>query len=151
MTRIDVSAQTSAVAPSLSDPERFLPSPARPAGPERWIVDLAIGPFHHEAVLTVGPMWRSDTRSGRSIAWEPAVRDHDVLPYESLMPQVHGALVLEGQHLRLRAIYTPSGGWIGRLVDPILRPLARRSIRAFLRDVAHAMDSQVLATQVSEP
>lgn len=150
MTSIDASAQTAAAAPSLSEPERFLPGPARPAGPDRWIVDLAIGPFHHEAVLTVGPMWRSDTRCGRAIAWQPAVRDHDVLPYESLMPQVHGALVLEGQHLRLRATYTPSGGWIGRLIDPVLRPLARRSVHTFLREVVHAMDSQVPSTRMSE-
>lgn len=151
MTRIDVNAQTTTVAPSLSDPERFLPAPARPAGPDRWIVDLAIGPFHHEAVLTMGPMWRSDTRCGRSIAWEPAVRDHDVLPWESLMPQVHGALVLEDRQLRLRAIYTPSGGWIGRLVDPLLRPIARRSIRTFLREVVHVMDSQVPVTEAGKP
>ncbi len=151
MTRIDVSARTTAVAPSLSEPERFLPAPARPAGPDRWTVDLTIGPFHHEAVLTVGPMWRSDTRSGRAIAWEAAVRDHDALPYERLMPHVHGALVLEGQDLRLRAIYTPSGGWIGRLVDPVLRPIARRSVATFLREVARALDSQVPTTRASEP
>lgn len=150
MTRIDVHARTTSATPSLDDPEAFLPAPARPAGPDRWIVDLAIGPFRHEAVLTVGPVWRSDMRCGRAIAWEPAVRDHDVLPYESFMPHVHGALVLEGQHLRLRASYTPSGGWFGRIVDPILRPIARRSIRTFLREVEQTIDSQVPVTRSSD-
>lgn len=95
MTRIDVSARTTAATPSLSEPERFLPAPARPAGPDRWTSDLTIGPFHHEAVLTVGPMWRSGPRCGRAIAC--------------------------------------------------------RSIAAFLREVVHAIDSQVPTTTVSEP
>lgn len=143
MTRIDVSAHTSAATPSLSEPESFLPAPARPAGPDRWVVDLAVGPFHHEAVLTVGSLWRSEGRSGRPIAWEAARRDGDVLPYEAMMPVAHGMLVLDGQRLTLRATYTPAAGRAGRVVDPVLRPIARRSIAAFCRDVAHTIDTQV--------
>lgn len=143
MTRIDVSAQINAAAPSLSEPERFLPPPARPAGPDRWTADLAVGPFHHEAVLTVGPLWRSDGRAGRPIAWQPARRDGDLLPYESLMPVVHGMLVLDGHCLTLRAHYTPAAGRVGRLIDPILRPIARWSIAAFCRDVARTIEDRV--------
>lgn len=147
MTRIDVSAQIDAAAPSLSEPEGFLPAPGRPAGPDRWTVELAVGPFRHEAVLTVGPLWRSDGRTGRPIAWEPARLDRDLLPYESLMPVVHGMLVLEGQCLTLRAHYTPAAGRVGRLIDPILRPIARRSIAAFCRDVARTIEAGVPAAQ----
>lgn len=143
MTRIDVSAHLSAAAPSLSEPERFLPTPARPAGPDRWAVDLTFGPFHHEAVLTVGSLWRSEGRSGRPISWEPARRDADVVPYEAVMPVVHGMLVLDGQYLTLRANYTPAAGRVGRLIDPILRPIARRSIATFCRAVARTIDAQV--------
>lgn len=151
MTRIDVSAQTAAAVPSLSEPEAFLPPPARPAGPDRWTVDLAVGPFHHEAVLTVGPLWRAGGRSGRSIAWEPAKRDRDLLPYENVMPTVHGVLVLDGRQVSLRAHYTPSGGRAGRLIDPVLRPVARRSIAAFLRDVVDRIDAQVPTTTGGGP
>lgn len=146
MTRIDVSAQIAAVAPSLGEPEWFLPAPGRPAGPDRWTVDLAVGPFHHEAVLTIGPLWRSDGRTGRPIAWQPARRDGDLLPYEALMPKVHGMLVLDGQRLALRAHYTPAAGRLGRLIDPVLRPIARRSIDAFCRQVARTIDARVPVT-----
>ncbi len=146
MTRIDVSAPITAAAASLSEPEQFLPAPGRPAGPDRWTVDLAVGPFHHEATLTVGSLWRSEDRAGRPIAWEPARRDRDLLPYEAVMPVVHGMLVLEGTRLVLRAHYTPSAGRVGRLIDPFLRPIARRSIAAFCRDVARQIDAQVLTT-----
>ncbi len=150
MTRIDVSAPIAAAAASLREPEQFLPAPARPAGPDRWVVDLAVGPFHHEAVLTVGSLWRSEGRSGRPVAWEPARRDGDVLPYEAMMPVVHGMLLLDGRRLSLRAHYTPGAGRAGRLIDPILRPIARRSIAAFCRDVARTMDAHVPTTAGGE-
>lgn len=151
MTRIDVSAPITAAAPSLSEPEGFLPAPRRPAGPDRWTVDLAVGPFHHEAVLTVGPLWRSDGRTGRPIGWEPARRDGDLLPYETVMPVVHGMLVLDGARLVLRVHYTPAAGRAGRLLDPFLRPIARRSIAAFCRDVARTINAHAPTTSGGGP
>ena len=143
MTRIDVTATVPAATASLDDPEQFLPAPARPAGPGRFVVDFAVGPFHHEGIVTLGPTWRTDGRAGRSVAWTPAVGEQDALPYESLMPDVQGALVLEGDVLALRVTYTPAGGVVGRVVDPVLRPMARRSVGRFLRDVAARMGAEV--------
>lgn len=139
MSRIDVSAPTSAIAPSLADPARFLPSPTRPCGPDRWLVPLSVGPFRHEAVVTVGPMWRTDGRTGRSVQWAPAVTEHDVLPYEALMPAVHGVLVLEAGQVHLQVHYSPVAGVLGRVVDVVLRPVARASVARFARDIADAM------------
>lgn len=77
MTRIDVTATVPVAAASLDDPERFLPSPARPSGPGRFVVDFAIGAFHHEGVVTLGPTWRTEGRAGRrAVAAEGA--DHEV-------------------------------------------------------------------------
>ena len=141
MTQIDVTAAVPATA-SLADLERFLPPPARPAGPDRWVVEFAVGPFHHEAVVTLGSMWRTDDRTGRSIQWVSNVDDHDTLPYEALMPTVHGMLVREGETVGLHVRYEPAAGVLGRLVDPVLRPAARSSIRGFLYDVARAMRAE---------
>ena len=138
MTQIDVTAAVPASA-SLADPERFLPSPARPAGPDRWVVEFAVGPFHHEAVVTLGSTWRTDDGIGRSIQWMSNVDDRDTLPYEALMPTVQGMLVLDGETLALHVRYEPAAGVVGRLVDPVLRPLARSSVRDFLHEVARAM------------
>ena len=139
MTRIDVTATVPVATASLDDPEQFLPAPARPAGPDRFVVEFVVGPFRHEGVVTLGPTWRTEGRAGRSVAWTPAVEEQDALPYESLMPDVHGVLVLEGDVVGLHVQYTPAGGVVGRIVDPVLRPVARRSIARFLHDVAARM------------
>ncbi len=143
MTRIDVTATVPVATASLDDPEHFLPAPARPAGPGRFVVDFAVGPFHHEGVVTLGPTWRTEGRAGRSIAWAPAADEQDALPYESLMPDVQGVLVLEGEVLGLHVRYTPAGGFAGRLLDPLLRPLARRSVAHLLHDIAARMRDEV--------
>ena len=144
MTRIDVSATVPVATASLDDPETFLPRPARPAGPDRWVVEFVVGPFRHEGVVTLGPTWRSDGRTGRSIAWAPATDDHDALPYATLMPSVQGVLVLEGSDVGLHVQYTPAAGLAGRVLDPALRPLARRSVAHFLHDVARRMRGAVV-------
>lgn len=147
MTRIDVTATVPATSASLDDPGAFLPAPARPAGPDRWVVDFAVGPFHHEAVVELGPMWRTEGRVGRSIAWVASAEDHDAMPYERLTPRVHGALLLEGDTLALRADYTPRAGALGRAVDLALRPVARRSVRWFVDAVAARMRAPATAEQ----
>ncbi len=139
MTRIDVTATVPVATASLDDPETFLPAPARPAGPDRWVVGFVVGPFHHEGVVTLGPTWRTEGRTGRSIAWTPASDEHDALPYGSLMPAVQGVLVLEGDTLGLHVQYTPAAGLVGRILDPVLRPAARRSVAHLLHDVAVRM------------
>lgn len=143
MTEIDVTAQVPVATASLADPEAFLPPPARPAGPGRWVVDFSVGPFHHEALVTLGPMWRSAGRSGRAIQWSPTVDDHDALPYRSLMPSVAGELLLEDGTVGLHVHYTPAIGVLGRLVDPLLRPFARQSVTRFLHEVTRALQGQV--------
>lgn len=135
MTQVDVTVPVPPTA-TLDDPTEFLPDPARPAGPERWAVDFQIGPFHHEGLVTLGPLWRSEDRTGRSIRWSSARDEHDALPYDVLMPAVHGVLVLEDGELGLHVHYTPSAGPLGRATDLALRPVARRSVRRFLRSVA---------------
>lgn len=147
MTRIDVTATVPATSASLDDPEAFLPAPARPAGPDRWVVNFAIGPFHHEAVVELGPVWRTEGRVGRSIAWAASVEDHDAMPYERLTPPVHGAMVLEGGTVALRADYTPRAGVAGRVVDLVLRPVARRSVRWFIDAVAARMRAPATTEQ----
>lgn len=139
MTRIDVSASVPVASASLDDPEAFLPTPARPAGPDRWIVDFAVGPLHHEALVEVGPLWRTEGCVGRAVAWVANAEEHDAVPYERLTPRVHGALVLEGDTLALRVVYTPRAGVLGRAVDLALRPVARRSVRWFVDAVAERM------------
>ena len=135
MTQVDATVPVPPTA-SLDDPTAFLPDPARPAGPDRWAVDFQVGPFHHEGLVTLGPLWRSDTRTGRAIRWSSARDEHDALPYEVLMPSVHGVLVLEDGVLGLHVQYTPAAGAVGRATDLALRPVARLSVRRFLRSVA---------------
>lgn len=142
MTRFDETATVPAASASLDAPEAFLPAPARPAGPDRWIVDFAVGPFHHEAVVELGPVWRTEGRVGRAIAWAAAAEDHDAMPYERLTPRVHGVLGLEGDTLVLRVVYEPRAGVVGRVVDPVLRPVAHRSVRWFVDAVAARMHAQ---------
>lgn len=147
MTRIDVTATVPVASASLDDPEAFLPAPARPAGPDRWVVTFVVGPFHHEGVVSLGPTWRTEGRVGRSITWAPAADEHDALPYESLMPAVSGVLVLEGDVLGLHVHYTPPAARVvGRVIDPVLRPVAHRSIARFLHDVAARMHDDVRTT-----
>lgn len=136
MTRIDATATVPAASASLDDPEAFLPAPARPTGPDRWVVDFAVGPFHHEGIITLGPIWRTKGRVGRSVSWAATTDDHDALPYDRLMPTVRGVLVLEDDVLGLHVRYEPAAGPLGRVVDPVLRPMARRSVARFLDHVA---------------
>ena len=143
MTRIDVTATVPVATARLDDPELFLPAPARPAGPGRYVVEFTVGPFRHEGVVTLGPTWRTEGRAGRSVAWVPVVDDQDALPYERLVPDVQGVLVLEGDQLALHVQYTPAGGVLGRMVDPVLRPVARRSAARFLDDIAARMRDEV--------
>lgn len=144
MTQIDVTAAVPATA-TLADPEVFLPAPARPAGPWRWLVDFVVGPMRHRGLVTLGPVWRTDGREGRSIRWSPARDAHDALPYDALMPEVHGVLVLEEGELGLHVHYTPGAGVVGRGLDVLLRPVARASIRRFVRDVARRLQGSVPA------
>lgn len=138
MTQIDVTAVVPAAA-SLSDPHTFMPPPARPSGPHRWMVDFTVGPLRHRGLVTLGPVWRKDGREGRSIRWVSARDVHDALPYESLMPEVHGVLVLEDGRLGLHVHYTPGAGVLGRCIDLALRPVARSSVRRFAREVARRL------------
>lgn len=146
MTQIDVTAAVPVATASLADPERFLPPPARPAGPGRWAVEFTVGPFRHEALVSLGPMWRSDSRTGRAIRWAPYVDEHDALPYESLMPSVHGVLVLEEGVVGLHVQYTPAAGVLGRGIDMVLRRFAKASVSRFLHGVAQAMHDDAVPT-----
>jgi hypothetical protein len=136
MTEIHARAPVAGDEASLVDPASFLPAPARPAGPGRWAVDFAVGPFHHEAVVALGPVWRTEGREGRGISWRSQHDAHDALPYESLFPSVEGVLVLEDGHVSVHVHYTPGAGLLGRAVDPLLRPVARSSVTQFVADVA---------------
>lgn len=142
MTRIDATAVVPATA-TLSDAEAFLPPPARPAGPWRWKVDFAVGPLRHRGLVTLGPVWRTEGREGRPIRWVAARDEHDALPYEALMPEVDGVLVLEDGRLGLHVHYTPGAGMVGRGLDVALRPVARASIRRFVQDVARRLQGPV--------
>lgn len=151
MTRLDATATVPAASASLDDPEAFLPAPARPAGPDRWVVEFAVGPFHHEALVELGPVWRTEGRVGRAIAWAAAAEDHDAVPYERLTPRVHGAIVLEDGAVALRVTYRPRGGALGRAIDLVLRPVARRSVRWFVDAVATRMRVPASAAQGETP
>lgn len=142
MTQIDVTAPVPTSA-SLAEPESFLPAPARPSGPYRWRVDFTVGPFHHPGLVTLGPVWRTEERQGRPIRWTSARDEHDALPYESLVPEVHGVLVVDDGELGLHVHYTPGAGVLGRVLDLVLRPLARTSIRRFHREVARRLNGSV--------
>lgn len=135
MTRMELDVVLP-VAASLIDPGRFLPDPARPAGPGRWVVEFAFGPFRHDAVVTLGPAWRTPRGVCRAIAWEPAPRDTDTMPWARMMPRVHGELATESGRLHLRVDYDPRVAVLGRVVDVLLRPWARASMRAFVEVVA---------------
>ncbi len=148
MRHIEVHARTTRKT-LPEDPVNYLPPPARPAGPDRWICCLAVGPWHHDAVVTVGGRWRDGDRIGHAIAWEAMPESGDPLPWEVLTPPVHGMLWLQGDRVVLRASYVPPAGVVGRLVDLALQPVARRSMLQFVRDVADRLSSSA-APRTSE-
>jgi hypothetical protein len=150
MVRVDVAVPMTADVTSLTDPTTFLPSPARQVGPDRYVIDLVVWPWHHDALVELGPIWRAEGRVGRSLTWAPAPAPNDALPYERLMPSVHGVLVVTPGKVALRAHYEPVGGRVGYLLDRFLGRAARTSMRRFVEAVAHTLET-ASATAVHDP
>lgn len=142
MHRIDVRVPLPVVVTPSADPADWLPRPHRHAGPDRWVVNLPRGPWRHPVAVTLGAPWRTGPELGRAIAWEVEPTEADALPFDRLLPPAHGTVVATPGELELRVDYAPPAGWLGRLLDPVLRHLARRGVR----DVAEAIAAAVAAT-----
>ena len=124
----------------VDSPGSWLPPPARPAGPSRWLVDLHAGLVTHPAVCTVGAPWHRDGLCWRRLRWEPA-DDEDRARTRTRLPRLEGELGLDTSRvparLVLRAGYVPPGGVLGGTADLLaLRLVARLTARRFLADVA---------------
>lgn len=137
MTRVTVARQVPDAATLMTAPPVvWLPPPARPAGPNRWAVDLRLGRLRRAVVVELGPVWNDGERLGRPLSWHTDPEDGDVLPYELLLPIFRGTLVaVAADEVVLDGRYDPPFRAFGRAADGLLRRLAERTVRHFLEDV----------------
>lgn len=124
----------------------WLPEPHRRAGADQWTVALPLGPWHHDAKVRLGGLWRGEDAVGRTIAWHVDPRAHDVLPYERLFPAVAGEVVVTGDVVEIRASYDPPAGWVGRAVDLVARRFARAAVRQMAQEITGALAAAPPAT-----
>lgn len=142
MTHVQAHARMARAVRPPADAGRWLPEPHRRAGADQWTVALPLGPWHHDAKVRLGGLWKDDQGVGRTISWHAVPRDHDVLPYERLFPPVAGEVVVVDDTVEIRASYDPPAGAVGRVLDLVGRRFARRAVQQMAREIAGALSDQ---------
>lgn len=129
-----------------SDPEHWLPTDVRAAGPHRWRMDLHAGPVRHQAIVEIGPSGGIPDGVRRSIRWWAPNADHIPDHRAALFPSLAGHLTLRrhgrGVTLAIAGDYDPPGGVVGAMLDVTAgRRVARATVRWLAIEIAIGLGS----------
>ena len=129
------------------DPEHWLPSRARAAGPHRWRLDLHAGLVRHQAIVEIGPSGAIPDGSRRSLGWWAPNVDQMPDRHAGLFPSLTGHLTLRTHEagrlaLAITGDYEPPGGIIGAILDVTAgRRIARATVNRLAQELARGLAS----------
>lgn len=120
----------------------WLPAPARPAGPDAWVITIGVSRLQRRVTVAVGDPWRVEHAIWRALIWTPMSEQDDLVPLEGRLPGFAGEIGLHVPEdgppgLMLDGRYTPPGGLAGQVADRVLlHRVATRTARRLLTEIA---------------